>query len=99
MVGLSESSKKQETTASRSPQELKKFQEESRYAALHKAAESPPIRYKSSGDPRRFLQFLIGRLPMWRDLADSGSFHGKRMLDKTNRLIDSINSEVNSVAV
>jgi hypothetical protein len=72
-----------------SPDELAKRSMDARVEAANKAMQGEKVRYKSPGDPERFLKFLEHRLTIWEELKDK-TFHGKRMYEKTNELINNI---------
>lgn len=72
-----------------SPDELAKRSMAARVEAANKAMQGEKVRYKSSSDPERFLKFLEHRLTIWEELKDK-TFHGKRMYEKTNELINNI---------
>jgi hypothetical protein len=66
--------------------ELAKRSMDARVEAANKAMEGEKVRYKSPGDPERFLKFLEHRLTIWDELKDK-TFHGKRMYEKTRDLV------------
>jgi hypothetical protein len=72
-----------------SPDELAKRSMAARVEAANKAMQGEKVRYKSPGDPERFLKFLEHRLTIWDELKDK-TFHGKRMYEKTNEIINSL---------
>ena len=72
-----------------SPDELAKRSMAARVEAANKAMQGEKIRYKSPSDPERFLKFLEHRLTIWDELKDK-TFHGKRMYEKTNEIINSL---------
>ena len=72
-----------------SPDELAKRSMAARVEAANKAMQGEKVRYKSPGDPERFLKFLEHRLTIWDELKDK-TFHGKRMYEKTNEIITSL---------
>jgi len=69
-----------------SPDELAKRSMAARVEAANKAMQGEKVRYKSPGDPERFLKFLEHRLAIWDELKDK-TFHGKRMYEKTRDLV------------
>lgn len=82
--------KKQEETSTRtSYDQIEKARMESKIAAMEKALQGEKVRYKSSGESTRFINFLEDRLTIWDDAKDK-TFHGKRMYDKTNEIINNI---------
>ena len=66
--------------------ELAKRSMDARVEATNKAMEGEKVRYKSPGDPERFLKFLEHRLTIWDELKDK-TFHGKRMYEKTRDIV------------
>ena len=72
-----------------SPDEFAKRSMAARVEAANKAMQGEKVRYKSPGDPDRFLKVLEHRLTIWDELKDK-TFHGKRMFEKTNKLINNI---------
>jgi hypothetical protein len=72
-----------------SPDELAKRSMAARVEAANKAMQGEKVRYKSPSDPERFLKFLEHRLTIWDELKDK-TFHGKRMYEKTNEIINSL---------
>jgi hypothetical protein len=72
-----------------SPDELAKRSMSARVEAANRAMQGEKVRYKSSGDPERFKAFLEDRLAIWSELKDK-TFHGKRMYEKTNEIINNI---------
>jgi hypothetical protein len=72
-----------------SPDELAKRSMAARVEVANKAMQGEKVRYKSPGDPERFLKFLEHRLTIWDELKDK-TFHGKRMYEKTNEIINSL---------
>jgi len=71
------------------PSESAKRSMDARVDAANKAMEGEKIRYKSSNDPERFKAFLEDRLVIWGGEKDN-TFHGKRMYEKTNEIINNI---------
>jgi hypothetical protein len=69
--------------------ELAKRSMDARVEAANKAMQGEKVRYKSLGDPERFLKFLEHRLTIWDELKDK-TFHGKRMYEKTKEIINSL---------
>ena len=72
-----------------SPDELAERSMAARVEAANKAMQGEKVRYKSPGDPERFLKFLEYRLTIWDELKDK-TFHGKRMYEKTKEIINSL---------
>jgi hypothetical protein len=72
-----------------SPGELAERSMAARVEAANKAMQGEKVRYKSPGDTERFLKFLEHRLTIWEELKDK-TFHGKRMYEKTNEIINNI---------
>ena len=84
------SNKKREELSTRpSYDQVEKARMESKVAAMEKALQSEKVRYKSSREPTKFLNFLEGRVTIWGELKDK-TFHGKRMYEKTNEIINNI---------
>lgn len=83
--------KKEETSTRLSPIELEKYRAERRAAAMKKALEADKVVYKSSSSPGRFKEFLQDRLKIWSQVKDK-TFHGKKMYEKTNAIIESLTS-------
>ena len=81
--------KREEVSTRPSYDQVEKARMESRVAAMEKALQCEKVRYKSPGDPERFLKFLEHRLTIWDELKDK-TFHGKRMYEKTNEIINSL---------
>lgn len=90
MVGLKEN--KQEVV-SKSHAQLVEYHKENQRKCIEvmaKAAESPKVVYKSTNDPKRFVKFLERNLDKWESLSSKGSIYGKKMLEKTNEIINNL---------
>lgn len=60
----------------------------SKQEAMKKALGGERVRYKSAGDPEKFVTFLEGRLEIWDEVKDK-TFHGTRMYEKTKEILES----------
>ena len=71
------------------PSEFAKCSMDARVEAANKAIRGEKVCYKSPVDQERFKAFLEDRLAIWSELKDK-TFHGKRMYEKTNEIINNI---------
>jgi hypothetical protein len=71
------------------PSEFAKRSMDARVEAANKAIQGEKVRYKSPVDQERFKSFLEDRLAIWEGEKDN-TFHGKRMYEKTNEIINNI---------
>ena len=71
------------------PDEFAKRSMDCRLAAMEEALKAENVRYKSNCDSDKFKEFLEDRLTIWDELKDK-TFHGKRMFEKTNEIINSL---------
>lgn len=85
------SKKKEDVSTRLSPIEFQKQRAEQKAAAMKKALEADKVVYKSSSSPERFKEFLQDRLEIWSQVKDK-TFHGKKMYEKTNAIIESLTS-------
>ena len=82
--------KREEVSTRPSYDQVEKARMESRVAAMEKALQCEKVRYKSPRETSKFLNFLENRLTIWDELKDK-NFHGKRMHEKTNEIINNLN--------
>lgn len=82
--------KREEVSTRPSYDDVEKARMQSKIAAMAKALQCEKVRYKSPREPSKFLNFLNGRLTIWDELKDK-TFHGKRMHEKTNEIINNLN--------
>ena len=96
MTGLNE----KKDTSAKSKEELQKLvaeKEKQKYQILKNAVNSEKYRYKSNGDPARFLKYLENRVSKWEYLSTkggNGTTYAKFMLEKTNNLITKLDNEI-----
>ena len=90
MTGLNE----KKDTSTKTTEERRKYfeeQEKRRQEICLRAMDGPRIRYESSNEPKRFLKYLKEYgIPKWESLSQkggNGTYHAKRMLEKTQHLV------------
>ena len=81
--------KKQDVSTRLSPDELAKRSMDARIAVTNEALKGEKVRYKSNCNSEKFKKFLEYRLTIWDELKDK-TFHGKRMHEKTNEIINNL---------
>ena len=90
MVGLKE---KEKENSSKNHAQLVEYHKENQRKCVEimtKASQSPKVVYKSTNDPKRFVKYLETRLDKWETLSSEGSIYGKKMLNKTNEIINNL---------
>lgn len=87
MVDKKEKKQEEEYVSSRDTWNvMQKRMFEAKLAVMEKAMKGEKVRYKSSRDPERFLDFLEYRLKIW-EKRQHETFHAKRMYEKTKEVI------------